>query len=580
MSALLIRGGLVFDGQGSAPVHGTVAIRDGVIEAVHHGEVEAGPDVQVIDAEGCWVTPGFIDMHTHYDAEVEVAPALSESLRHGVTTVVVGSCSLSLAVGDNDDLADLFCRVEAVPRRFVHPILEERRDWTTQAEYLDHLDRLPLGPNVASFCGHSAIRAHVMGLERSLTKGQRPTRDELRQMQGLVSEALDAGYLGLSIMTLRWDKMDGDRFRSRPLPSTYATWGEYWALLHDVRRRGRIFQAVPDVTTKLDAALFYWTSLGLTKRPLKTTIISLMDPRSDPYIAPLVGSAARLVNALGADFRMQALPELFDLWADGMDVVVFEEFGAGTAALHLKDVEERKRLVQDPEYRQRFKAEWTNRWLPRVFHRDFNQSEILECPDAALVGRSFADLAAERGQDVVEVFLDLIARYGDDVRWYTVVANDRPDRLRWIVQHPAAQIGFSDAGAHLRNMAHYNFPLRFLRMVRDAASDGRPIMSLERAVHRVTGELADWFGLDAGTLAPGRRADLVVLDPAHLDGRVDAPHEAPMPEFGGLVRLVRRNDDLVRTVVVNGRVAADAEGVRPEVGRERGYGQVLRAVDR
>lgn len=577
---LFVRDGLVFDGLGGPPVRGTLHIREGRVLALHRGPVRPTEGARVIDAEGCWVTPGFVDMHTHYDAEVEVAPALSESLRHGVTSVVVGSCSLSLAVGRNEDLADIFCRVEAVPRHIVLPILQEHRDWEGQVDYLEHLDRLPLGPNVASFCGHSTIRAHVMGLERSLTRGERPSRDEQAAMRRLVEEALDAGYLGLSIMTLTWDKMDGDRFRSRPLPSTYASWWEYWDLVAPVRRRGRVFQAVPDVTTKADAALFYLTSLGWLRRPLKTSIISLMDTRADRHIARIVGTAAAAFNALGADFRLQALPEVFDLWADGMDVVVFEEFGAGTAALHLKDPQERARLVQDPEYRARFRKEWTNKWLPRVFHRDFNQSRILSAPDPAIEGRSFAEVAAERGQDVVDTFLDLVAEHGDDVRWYTVVANDRPEMLRWIVSHPAAQIGFSDAGAHLRNMAHYNFPLRFLRLVREAEAAGRPLMPLARAVQRVTGELAEWFGLDAGVLQPGRRADLVVLDPESLDERVDEAHEAPMEAFGGLVRLVRRNDAAVRAVVVNGRVAVESGQVRPEVGRERGFGQVLRARDR
>jgi len=574
---LIVRDGLVFDGLGNPPIRGDLMVRDGIVRAIQQTPFQAGPDTQVIDASGCWVTPGFVDMHTHYDAEVEVAPALSESLRHGITTVVVGSCSLSLAVGTNEDLADMFCRVEAVPRDIVLPILEQRRDWEGQVAYLDHLDGLPLGPNIASYCGHSAIRAHVMGLERSLTRGLRPTQTELARMRALVAEALDAGYIGLSIMTLRWDKMDGDRFRSRPLPSTFAGWGEYWALVRDVRRRGRVFQAVPDVTTKADAALFYLTSLGLWRKPLKTTIISLMDTRADRFVARIVGTAASAVNLIGADLKLQALPEVFDLWADGMDVVVFEEFGAGTAALHLQDPEERRQLIQDPAYRARFRKEWTNRWLPRVFHRDFNASRIVACPDATLIGRSFADIAKERGQDPVEVFLDLVARHGDAVRWYTVVANDRPEVLRWIVQHSAAQIGFSDAGAHLRNMAHYNFPLRLLNMVVKAEREGRPILSIERAIHRCTGELATWYGLDAGVLAPGRRADLVVIDPTALDDRVDQTHEAPIPEFGGLVRLVRRNPEVVRAVAVNGRVAVREGQVLDPVGKERGFGRVLRA---
>jgi N-acyl-D-aspartate/D-glutamate deacylase len=158
------------------------------------------------------------------------------------------------------------------------------------------------------------------------------------------------------------------------------------------------------------------------------------------------------------------------------------------------------------------------------------------------------------------------------------MGNDRPGPLRYIVSHPDILVGFSDAGAHLRQMAHYNFPLRMLRLVREAERAGAPIMPLERAVHRLTGEIADWLGLDAGTLAPGRRADLVVIDPDGLDERVDLAVEAPMEFFGGFVRLVRRNDRAVREVLVHGRSAIRDGAPLPELGSARGYGSVLRAI--
>jgi len=147
----VITGGLVYDGRGSAPRRVDVGIQDGVVVALEAGLPTDG--ARVLDATDRWVMPGFIDLHTHYDAEIEVAPGLSESVRHGVTTVVVGSCSLSMAVGEPDDLADMFCRVEAVPDRIVRPLLHDKKTWTTHAEYLNHLDALPLGPNVAAFVG-------------------------------------------------------------------------------------------------------------------------------------------------------------------------------------------------------------------------------------------------------------------------------------------------------------------------------------------------------------------------------------------------------------------------------------------
>lgn len=575
---VIIENGQVFDGRGQPAKTANVGLSGGKVARITSEPLPRTPHTKVVDATGRWVMPGFVDMHTHYDAEVELAPSLSESVRHGVTSVVVGSCSLSLAVGTPEDLADMFCRVEAIPYDVVRPLLEEKKNWDTHADYLHHLGELNLGPNIASFVGHSAVRAHALGIERSLDKAVKPSEDELRKMEGLLREALDHGYLGLSLQTLPWDKMGGTRhFRSRPLPATFASWSERRRLSRHVRETGRILQGVPNVTTKVNVALFMLESIGLLRKPLKTTVISMMDTRATRGLHQVIGLLSRLLNKVfGANFRWQALPEVFDLWADGIDLVVFEEFGAGTAALHLQDAVERAALLGTPEYRQRFRREWTSLFLPKVFHRDFNHSEILECPDPSLVGKSFAQIAKERGQDVVDTFLDLVIQFGTSLRWYTVMANDRREQLEWIVNHPDVLIGFSDAGAHLRNMAHYNFPLRLLRLVHEAKKAGREVMSVERAVHRLTGELAEWFGLDTGVLAEGRRADVVVVNPDGLDESVDKAQDAPMENFNGFVRLVRRNDRAVDAVFINGEAALLNGALATDLGKKR-FGQVLRA---
>jgi N-acyl-D-aspartate/D-glutamate deacylase len=373
--------------------------------------------------------------------------------------------------------------------------------------------------------------------------------------------------------------MGGSRwFRSRPLPSCFARWSEYRRITRVLRERGRIFQGVPNVTTKVNVLLFLLESVGLLRPTLKTTVISMMDLRAARGIHRLTGLMSRLFNRfLKADFRWQALPELFDLWADGIDLVVFEEFGAGTAALHLQDAAARAGLLRDPDFRRRFRRQWTSRLLPKVFHRNLEYSEILRCPDGRLVGKSFAEVGRARGTDAVDAFLDLVAEHGAALRWYTVMANDRPGPLRYIVSHPDVLVGFSDAGAHLRQMAHYNFPLRMLRLVREAEKAGDPFMTVERAVHRLTAEIGDWLGLDAGTLAPGRRADVVVIDPEGLDESVDRAVEAPMDFYGGFVRMVRRSDRAVRAVLINGRPAWSDGKLQPELGRERGFGRLLRA---
>ncbi|MCA9700304.1 MAG: amidohydrolase family protein, partial [Myxococcales bacterium] len=419
----------------------------------------SGPgEARVIDGAGCWLTPGFIDLHTHYDAEIELAPMLGESLRHGVTTVVLGSCGLSFAVGEPEDLADMFCRVEGIPRATVEPLFQRVKTWSGPREYFEHLSGLALGPNVAAWLGHSAVRAAAMGLGRTLDAAAKPSSIELGRMAALLHEALDAGYLGLSVNTLPWDKMDGESYRSRPTPSVFAGWSEYRALAAILRERGSILQGVPNVSTKVNVLLFALLSAGgifRRRRGLKTTLIALMDAAAARGIHRFAGALTRLTNTLlGGDLRMQALPNPFDMWVDGIEVPLFEEFGAGTEALHLEDVEARATLLRDPGYRRRFKRQWRNPILGRAYHRDLGEVRIIACPESDLVGKSFAEIGRARGLDPIDAMLDLVATHGKALRWFTVIANDRPDWLRWIVDHPDALIGFSDAGAHLRNMAY------------------------------------------------------------------------------------------------------------------------------
>lgn len=576
----ILEGGLFFDGEGRAPSMRNIGISGGRVAAISEAPLEAGPDTRVIDARGKWVMPGFIDMHTHYDAEIEVSPGLLESVKHGVTTCVVGSCSLSLALGSAKDLADQFCRVEALPYEAVRAILDEKKTWDTLPGYLEHLGELPLGPNVASFIGHSAVRVHTMGMERALSRVT-PTSDELRAMDRHVTEGLDAGYLGLSIQTLPWDKVGGSSdMRSRPLPSTFARWSEYRRLARQLRERGRILQGVPNITTKVNVLLFLLESVGLVRRPLKTTVISMMDTAANPGIHRLAGFLSRTFNLLfGADFKWQALPEVFELWADGMDVVVFEEFGAGARALHLEDLAKRRDLLRESRYRAEFRRQFRSMLAPKVYHRNLERSKILTAPDPKLAGKTFAEVARERGVDQVDCFLDLVAEHGDALRWYTVMANHRPKELERIVAHPDVLIGFSDAGAHLRNLAHYNFPLRLLRLARDAAERGEAVMPIERAVHRLTGEIAAWLGIDAGTLAVGKAADVVVVDPARLGPALDDVHEAPPLDYlGGVARLVNEGNGAVQTVLVSGREAVRDGETTPDLGVKKGFGRVLRAA--
>jgi N-acyl-D-aspartate/D-glutamate deacylase len=254
--------------------------------------------------------------------------------------------------------------------------------------------------------------------------------------------------------------------------------------------------------------------------------------------------------------RFQHLPVPFELYSDGIDLPVFEEFGAGTAALHLRDQIERNELLADTEYRRRFRRSFDRKKLgPSLWHRDFHDATIVECPDKTLIGKSFGQIAEDRGLHPLDAFLDVLVENGErNVRWTTIVANHRPKYLDKLAAEPSIHMGFSDAGAHLRNMAFYNFALRLLRRALDADRAGRPFLTIERAVYRLTAEVADWFGLDAGTLREGERADFVVIDPAGLDASVDGYHEETVPFYGGLSRMVNRNDAVVVATAVNGTV--------------------------
>ena len=566
----IINGGRWFDGTGSASALRNLGIVDGVVVTITSGPLAPGPDTEVIDAAGQWVLPGMVDIHTHYDIEVLDGPGLPESVRHGVTTIMIGSCSLSTIHLDAVDAGDIFGRVEAIPRQHVIDAVEEHKTWRTAAEYVAALEGLPLGPNLAAFIGHSDMRAATMGLDRATRAEEKPSAGEQARMETMLTEALDAGLLGMSSQQLLFDKLDGEVCRSRTLPSTYARARELRRLNSILRKRARVLQSGPDITHPQSLVTQALSSLGVGRPQLKTSLLSAADIKAIPAVIHGMGPLARAINKLGGDFRWQHLPVPFEVYADGIDLVIFEEFGSGAAALHLADALARDELLRDEAYRRQFRKDYESKWGPRVWHRDFFDAEIVECPDASIVGKSFGAVGQERGGlHPVDAFLDLVLEHGTAIRWRTTISNHRPELLKKIAVEPGIQLGFSDAGAHLRNMAFYNMGLRFLRHAHDAELAGKPFMTMAHAVHRLTGELAEWYGVDAGHLRVGDRADLVVLDPEHLDSDLDDYHESPVEQFGGLSRMVNRNDACVRRVLISGRTVV-ADGVPTAVlGAER-----------
>jgi N-acyl-D-aspartate/D-glutamate deacylase len=574
---VLIRRGLVFDGTGDPGVVRDIAITDGVVTAISERPLNAADFDEVIDAAGRWVTPGFLEIHSHYDAEVVTAPGLPESVRHGVTTVVLGNCSLSMVTVDAEDSADLFARVEAIPHSGIKAVLQDGKTWSTPRQYRQWLQQQPLGPNVAAMLGHSDLRVGVLGLDAATDKKHRPSGAELSAMERTLDDALDEGFLGLSTMTTRLDKLAGDRAWSDPLPSTFARWREYRRLHKRLRRRGRILQSAANAQTQVNMAAFALTAAGIGRRPLRTSLLTAMDLKANPLMHRLSRLVGHLTNRiLKGDMRFQALPGPMTVFADGVEFACFEEFSTGATLRDLRTADDQYALLRDPKFRARFVKNMSRFMMNGLWHRRFDDAVIVDCPDTTVIGRTFEDLSRERGQHPAEVFLDLAAEWRDKLCWYSVLGNHRPDVVVDLLASPVTQIGFADSGAHLRNLAFYNFGLRALTLANRAEQQVRPKITVAEMVRKLTSDLADWWGVDAGRIRVGARADVVVINPDGLTDEVFEITEAPAPDAYGLDRIVNRNDDAVDAVLINGRLAyTGASGYAANLGQSCSYGRFL-----
>ena len=543
MLDLLIQNGLIFDGLGSAPMRGDIGIQNGKIVAIASS---LPPNAhQVVDASGLWVTPGFIDIHTHYDLELEIAPGLSESVRHGVTSVVIGNCSLSVAVGKPQMLADIFQRVETISHRLIDKWLKQSVSWETPAEYLKHLQKLPLGANVAPLFGHSALRADVMGLERSLTV--QPSETELETMQKIAADALDAGFVGISIDMFPWHRMSGE-WRGCTIPSQHAKFREY-AMLADVcRDRDRVFQVTPNLQRLASFVDILRMGSGIGQKPLRLTVLSALDAVHDRKLwrifSPLLYFWNRILNG---NVRFQTLTEPFTIYSDGSVTPLFEEFAAGAQLNSCQSRQERQKLWESEAFRRQFRQEWLNNWR-KSFHRELDLINIVRCPETSWEGLSFAEIADRQQQQPVDFFMEALQKYDTDLRWVATGANDRLEPRLALMQHPYILPGFTDAGAHVRNLGYYDGALSLLKQAVTTK-----FMTPEIAIARVTGEAANWFKLDTGAIEVGAQADVVLLNPEYLNQPISPQVEISDPLLDGESRMVkRRSAEIVEAVYIKG----------------------------
>jgi N-acyl-D-aspartate/D-glutamate deacylase len=548
MFDLVLRAGTVVDGTGAPGVVADVAVTDGRVVAV--GEV-SGPAAREVDVAGSVVCPGFVDLHTHYDAQLLWDPTADPSVLHGVTTVLGGNCGFSLAPlgpGDADYVQRMMAVVEGIPLE----ALEGGGPWSwgTFAEYLDRLDT-GLSVNAGFLVGHSTVRRVAMGEEA--TDGP-ASPEQVATMVRLVEESLAGGALGLS-SSLGEGHLDGDH---RPVPSRAAAFDEFIALAGALRDHpGTTLEFIPTVGPIPEDRMELMADMSLAAdRPLNWNLLGSL-ASEEIYQQQL--QASDVAARRGAHVVALTLPDLMRMRA----TTVLTGLRGWREVLDL-DADGRAAALADPVTREALRH-GAERAAGRAIGvlADFTLMEVAD-PDSAWVGRSLGEIAAERGTDVVDVLLDVVL--ADGLTLFLVLPSLTPSLGRsdegWaarvaVWRDARVMLGGSDAGAHLDLMCHANYPTVVLGdVVRE-----RGLLTVEEAVAMMTDRPARHYGLrHRGRVAEGWHADLVVFDPSRV-GSLPVTVESDLP--GGGERLVAGSTGIGHVFVAGREVVTDG-GVTSE----------------
>jgi N-acyl-D-aspartate/D-glutamate deacylase len=541
---VILRGGTLVDGTGGPARHGDLGIRDGRIVAM--GEVDE-PTARVIDVDGLVVAPGFVDIHTHYDAQAFWDPTLSPSPLHGVTTVIGGNCGFTIAPltpDDGDYLMRMLARVEGMPLESLEKGVPW--DWRSTAEYLDRLDGT-LMPNAGFLVGHSALRRVVMG---EAATQREATPEEQARMESLLHDGLAAGGLGFSST---WSSTHNDH-TGAPVPSRHASRDELLGLCAVVGAHpGTTLEFIPAVGRFTDEVFDVMAAMSRTAdRPLNWNLLQVYAQSWDLVQHQLTGydyAAAR-----GGKVLALTLPDTFRVRLNLRTGFILDILNGWDRLMALPDDEklamlrdragraEMDRMAQSTEGQLHAVANWGGYVLLETFTDEYRRFE----------GRLLGDIARELGTTPWDALADIAI--ADGLR--TVIANqDRgQDEATWarrveVWRDGRAIVGASDAGAHLDMIDSFSFSTTLLaRTVRE-----RHLLPMEEAIHYLTAGPADLYGLrDRGRLAVGAHADVVVLDPdtigpAPVHTRFDLPGGAGRiyGEAGGIAHVLVNGDPVV-----------------------------------
>jgi N-acyl-D-aspartate/D-glutamate deacylase len=540
---LVIKGGTVVDGTGAPGRRADVAVTEGRVSAI-------GRDLdgeRVLDAGEHVVAPGFIDIHTHYDAQVFWDPALTPSCFHGVTTVVAGNCGFSIAPTRPEHREVIARTLENVEDMDVATLAAGIPwDFSTFPEYLDSVERRGTAMNFAAYIGHTALRLFVMGdaaYERAATE------DEIARMQDTLREAMVAGAAGFATsfaMTHRG--MDG-----LPVPSRFAERAELDALLDALGETGRgVFSVAPGDQCGIADLADVSLRIGLP-----VTYGALLTSANGGHRQSLQVNHEAWER--GAEVWPQVSPRPL-MFAMTMNSPFTLNMNADFGELMAHSLEERRAAYANPGWRARVEAAWDGRVGFGVPNWDtFMVVESSEHPE--LIDHRLVEIAADRGQKPFDALLDLALEEPDcGLRVSTVLLNDDVDEVAKLLQEEHCTLGLSDAGAHVGQLCDAPEPTDFLgNWVRD-----RDLMPVETAVRKLTGTQADILGItDRGYLREGAWADVAVFDPSTVaPGPVRRVRDFP----ADAERLTADAPTGMRHVVVNGtpvqidgeRVAGDA----------------------
>jgi len=549
---LLIRNGTIVDGSGASRYQGDVGIRQGQI--VEIGRIRAGAE-RVIDADGLIVAPGFVDGHTHMDAQVAWDRIGSCSCWHGVTTVIMGNCGFALAPcrpEEREWFARCLTAVEDIPTESMLAGIDWT--WETFPEYLATVDRLPKAINYGAYIGHSALRMYVMG-KRALS--ETATDEDLTRMAGAVKEAIRAGAMGFSSSRATTHVTPDNT----PVASRIADWAEVDRLVGAMAELGAgIFQVGPDISGGLAQRAFLARLQRVaveSGRPVMFgTIASRQgdDPNPWTYQLEYLDQCAAAGARVWGQTTTRSINAIFSL----KSYLPFDVLPAWRELRRLPLPEQKRRLADPATRRQLMAEEATMKPRDNVFQgggaattdpRRPDYGNLYAMKDVNWNDPTVAQLAAARGKHPVEVMIDLALENENQV-FVQPLVNEHPDQVLGMLKHPRTLATFSDSGAHVCQEMGSSLQTHMLSYWVRA----KQAFTLEAAVRKLTFDNASaWDITDRGLLRAGYRADLVLFDEARVKPAMPTV-EADLP--GGARRLVQKAEGIAATIV-NGEVTLE-----------------------